>query len=51
MPIHFNEMDVVSEVAGVTSALIVAGIMNAKLTFHLPSNVSFEDCKVVPISQ
>jgi hypothetical protein len=29
----------------------VAGIMNAKMSFHLPFNVSFEDCKVIPISQ
>ncbi|MHA2500217.1 MAG: hypothetical protein ACXAEL_11675, partial [Candidatus Hodarchaeales archaeon] len=29
----------------------VAGIMNAKLRFHLPCNVSFEDCKITPISQ
>ena len=35
----------------VIEGMKVAGIMNAKLTFNLPSNVSFEDCKVVPISQ
>jgi hypothetical protein len=29
----------------------VAGFMNAKLRFHLPCNVSFEDCKIIPISQ
>jgi len=29
----------------------VAGFMNAKLRFQLPCNVSFEDCKLVPISQ
>ena len=29
----------------------VAGIMNAKPRFHLPCNISFEDCKVIPISQ
>jgi len=29
----------------------VAGIMNAELRFHLPGNVSFENCKTVPISQ
>lgn len=28
-----------------------AGIMNAQLRFHLPGNVSFENCKTVPISQ
>jgi hypothetical protein len=27
------------------------GIMNATLRFHLPCNVSFDDCKIVPISQ
>ena len=35
----------------VIEGMEVAGIMNAKLTFHLPCNVSFEDCKVIPISQ
>jgi hypothetical protein len=34
----------------VIEGMEVAGIINAKLTFHLPCNVSFEDCKVVPIS-
>jgi hypothetical protein len=34
----------------VIEAMEVTGIMNAKLRFHLPFNVSFEDCKVVPIS-
>jgi hypothetical protein len=29
----------------------VAGIMNAKPRFHLPCNISFEDCKIIPISQ
>jgi hypothetical protein len=27
------------------------GIMNAKLRLHLPSDVSFEDCKITPISR
>jgi hypothetical protein len=34
----------------VIEGMEVAGIINAKLKFHLPCNVSFEDCKVVPIS-
>jgi hypothetical protein len=34
MPIHLME---------------VAGIMNAKLRFHLPCNVSFDDCKITPV--
>jgi hypothetical protein len=34
----------------VIEGMKVAGIMNAKLTFHLPSNISFENCKIVPIS-
>jgi len=25
--------------------------MNAKLKFRLPCNISFEDCKLVPIAQ
>jgi len=34
----------------VIPAMRVAGIMNAKPTFHLPCNISFEDPKIVPIS-
>ncbi|MEH6637469.1 MAG: hypothetical protein V7700_18255 [Halioglobus sp.] len=29
----------------------VAGIMNAQTRFDLPGNISFENCKIVPISQ
>jgi hypothetical protein len=35
----------------VVEGMEVAGIMNAKLRFHFPCNVSFEDCKIVPISE
>ena len=35
----------------VIEGMKVAGIMNAKLSFNLPSGISFEDCKVVHISQ
>jgi hypothetical protein len=35
----------------VIEGMRVSGIMNAQLTFHLPGNVSFENCKVVPISR
>ena len=35
----------------VIEGMKTSGIMNAKLRFHLPCNVSFEDCKTVPISQ
>ena len=35
----------------VIEGMEVAGIMNAKLNFQLPCNVSFDDCKIVPISQ
>ena len=35
----------------VIEGMEVAGIMNAKLTFHLPCSVSFEDCKIIPIAQ
>lgn len=35
----------------VIEGMEVAGIMNAKLRFQLPGNVSFEDCKIIPISQ
>lgn len=33
----------------VIEGMEVAGIMNAKLKFHLPCNISFEDCKVIPM--
>ena len=29
----------------------VTGIMNAELRFHLPGNISFDNCKVVPVSE
>ena len=35
----------------VIEGMEVAGIMNAKLKFQLPCNVSFEDCKIITISQ
>jgi len=35
----------------VIEGMEVAGIMNAKLRLHLPCNVSFDDCKIVPITQ
>jgi hypothetical protein len=35
----------------VIEGMEVSGFVNAKLKFRLPCNVSFEDCKVVPISQ
>jgi hypothetical protein len=35
----------------VIEGMEAAGIMNAQLRFHLPGNVSFESCKIVPISQ
>ena len=35
----------------VLEGMEVAGIMNAQIGFHLPGNVSFENCKTVPISQ
>ena len=35
----------------VIEAMETVGIMNAKLRFELPCNVSFEDCKVIPIAQ
>ena len=28
----------------------VSGIMNAQLSFHLPGNVTFDSCRIVPIS-
>jgi len=35
----------------VIEGMEVTGFMNAKLKFHLPCNVSFEDCKIIPMSQ
>lgn len=35
----------------VIEGMKVAGIMNAQIRFHLPGNVSFDNCKTVPISQ
>jgi hypothetical protein len=35
----------------VIEGMEVTGIMNAQLKLHLPGNVSFENCKIVPISQ
>jgi hypothetical protein len=35
----------------VIEGMEVAGIMNAQLGFHLPCNVSFDECKIVPISR
>jgi len=29
----------------------VVGFLNAKMTFSLPCNISFEDCRIVPISR
>lgn len=31
----------------VVEGMEMTGIMNAKLKFHLPANISFEDCKIV----
>ena len=33
----------------VIEGMEVAGFMNAKPRFHLPGNISFEDCKIIPI--
>jgi len=35
----------------VIEGMEVSGFMNAKLKLHFPCNVSFEDCKIIPISQ
>ena len=35
----------------VIQGMDVAGFMNAKLKLHLPCNVSFKDCRIIPISQ
>ena len=35
----------------VIEGMEVTGIMNATLRCHLPCNVSFENCRTIPISQ
>jgi len=35
----------------VIEGMEVSGIMNATLRFQLPCNISFEDCRIVPISR
>ncbi len=35
----------------VIEGMKVAGIMNAQLKFQFPCNISFENCKIVPISK
>lgn len=35
----------------VIEGMEVSGIMNAKLQFQLPGNLSFGDCKVIPLSR
>jgi hypothetical protein len=35
----------------VVEGMKVAGIMNAELGFHLPADVSFKNCRTVPISR
>ncbi len=35
----------------VIQGMEVTGFMNAKMRFHLPGDVSFEDCKVIPLAQ
>ncbi len=35
----------------VIEGMKVAGFMNAKMRLQLPANISFEDCKVIAISQ
>ncbi len=37
--------------ARVIEGMQVAGLMNAKLRLELPANISFKDCRIIPISQ
>jgi len=34
----------------VIEGMQIEGIMNAQLAFHLPCNISFDECRIVPIS-
>lgn len=35
----------------VIEGMEVTGLMNAKLSLHLPAKVCFDDCRIIPISQ
>ena len=35
----------------VIEGMELTGIMNAQLSFHLPGDISFKNCKIVPISE
>ena len=37
--------------AKVIEGMQVAGLMNAKLSFQLPADIAFKDCRIIPISQ
>jgi len=37
--------------ARVIEGMRIAGLMNAKLSFELPGNITFKDCRIIPISQ
>jgi hypothetical protein len=37
--------------ARVIEGMQVVGLMNAKLSLQLPANISFKDCRIIPISQ
>ena len=37
--------------AKVIEGMQVAGLMNAKLSFQLPANIAFKDCRIIPISR
>jgi hypothetical protein len=43
--------DVTNSNCKVIEGMKVAGIMNAQLKFHFPCNITFEDCKIITISQ
>jgi hypothetical protein len=35
----------------VIEGMEIAGLMNARMSLSLPCNISFEDCKIIPISK
>jgi len=35
----------------VIEGMEITGLMNAKLSLHLPAKLCFDDCKIIPISQ
>lgn len=42
---------VMTDECNVIQGMKVTGFMNAKIRFHLPGDICFEDCKIIPLPQ